>query len=80
MESYYNELSHSDLQSWGETHSYLKHLRAKYSNKIYIGIFKDAKYKDRVTGEDKESNSRVLFTIKTAQSLQQQLPIFLLAG
>jgi len=80
MEVYYNVLSQSDLQRWGDTQSYLKLLRAKDSNKLYIGIFKDAKYKDRVTGEIKESNSRVLFTIKTAQSLQKQLPIFLLAG
>jgi hypothetical protein len=80
METYYNELSISELQSWGDTHSFLKLLRAKDSNKIYIGIFKDAKYKDRVTGEIKERNSRVLFTIKTVQSLQDQLSIFLLAA
>jgi len=80
MEAYYNQLSISELQSWGDTHCFLKLLRAKDSNKLYIGIFKDAKYKDSVTGEIKESNSRVLFTIKTAQSLQDQLPIFLLAA
>ena len=80
MDFYFSELAKLDLQSWEGTHAYLKLLRAKDTDKIYIGIFKDAKYKDRSTGENKESNSRVLFTVKTAEALLEKLSLVLLTA